>query len=79
MDGYNNDSALREERCIQSVNIPQQNEKLLGEQHEMHHVQKKMSSIISEKAPFQANLLQQFNDAEHMNGSHYNPYSRSTR
>lgn len=31
--------------------------------------------IISEtNLLFQENLLQQFNDAEHMNGSHYNPY-----
>lgn len=52
MDGYNNDSALREERCIQSVNIPQQNEKLLVEQHQMHDVQKKINSIISERALF---------------------------
>ncbi len=41
MDGYNNDTALREERCIQSVNIPQQYEKLLVEQYEMHDMQKK--------------------------------------
>ncbi len=40
MGGYDND-ALREERCIQSVNIPQQYEKLLVEQYEMQNMQKK--------------------------------------
>ncbi len=73
MGGYDND-ALREERCIQSVNIPQQYEKLLVEQYEIQNMQKKIFDNLRDRPFFQANLLQQFNDAEHMNGSHYNPY-----
>ncbi len=40
---------------------------------------KKIFDNLRNRPFFQANLLQQFNDAEHMNGSHYNPFSCSTR
>ncbi len=50
MGGYDND-ALREERCIQSVNIPQQYEKLLVEQYEIQNMQKKIFDNLRDR-PF---------------------------